>query len=550
MPSSSDALGDITGDNEIENYIKSLTVSSDRVRHMVIISLIGSILLFAAYHNSLQDSWMLTRPTLARIVEKNHLYDRESGEILECAQRVGPTFPESCEEINRAFRWYQLSGHSKVSFQDALTSLESSRVADMQIVRVPFLGIQFDNNDLGIFSSIGMAMIALVLCYSMVRHHENVYLCLWKVRRIGEAEGRYSEGQSRANFLYHAMAMAQVFASPPTLARWRTPWVLRSIRFSARLALFFIPVFIQGLVLLHDRDTTEIGMLLNPKMTVITNRTHFGFFIILLLFTMITIVYATATDRRWKATFFEVNPAFRSARTPSWFTWVWPQFPDRYRFAERNGELFVVNIDRHTAWRIIPNQEDQEDDDPCPVVEVHSALENAFGGHRLKDGSFYERSKSEDGKILVTKKSSAEIAGRSEAARVEVAIVSAGGSITLYWVEGNQIMRVTSGDEKETKLTEIDLNGKLRSRRRIDDIVVLREHICFVDYAQRKVSRLVDGKEHLVYQPKQRGWWPVGVACQDDKIVVLSVPRGFSRFIPRKRPFDMHRQSLDDPAPR
>ncbi|HEX3130631.1 MAG TPA: hypothetical protein VH394_25055, partial [Thermoanaerobaculia bacterium] len=264
MPKSIDNLPAFTKEEEyeFETYIRSFTTASDRVRHVIFVSLIASILAFAAHRNSMHDGWMYRRIDLARLFQKEHLAIDGENKVVLCRAKITPLSTKSteeekqkrreatehCNDLESAIAWFQGSGHSLKSFQYALAELERAKVAESQIVEVPFLGIEFDINDLGTFSSIGLSIIAIVLCYSMARHHENLFLCLWKVRRLGESEARYNDGQSKANFLYHALAMAQVFSRPPTLARWGKHYMSRI----APVALFFVPVAVQIVIFSYD----------------------------------------------------------------------------------------------------------------------------------------------------------------------------------------------------------------------------------------------------------------------------------------------------------
>jgi hypothetical protein len=306
---------------EFEQYIKAFTSSSDRVRHLIFISILASVLVFAAYRNSMTKTWWNTRIEIARVGVRNEVWLNPTERVNLCHRR-GPQaarFMDPCDEVARASDLLVFRGkHGETSLKSHLAKLEETRVNEILFVSVPFLGIRFDINDLGAFSAIGLAIISFTLCFAMARQHENLFLSLWKVKQVARTEENPEDGQSRANLLYHALAMAQVFTRPPTLARWK-PWAYG--RYAIRLILF-TPVLVQSLVLANDIKTVPDAWSLNWGATMMTMWMQVLFSLVVLVCTIMSYCYSRAGDFRWRETFQKINPDQFEKDQPSWWRWV------------------------------------------------------------------------------------------------------------------------------------------------------------------------------------------------------------------------------------
>lgn len=277
-----------------ETHASSFAVSSDRVRLFLFISLSASIVTLTAYRNVFDNAWMRSRSSVAR--EATQLLDQvlpdpkiplDSGasstlgwtpeNLRNCLGRERLASPPPSEETlarkewqyatirkcagklesqNAALLWIERNRHSRASFLAHLDHLEELRVHEMQVVRIPVLGVAFDINDLGFFSSLSQAFLSMFLFFAMYRYHENLYLCLQIVKRISAEELRFNSALSLSNYFYHTLAMRQMFSKPPTLARWH-----RSLLRRLAIALFFVPSIVQAYVLNQDLRTFDVGSL-------------------------------------------------------------------------------------------------------------------------------------------------------------------------------------------------------------------------------------------------------------------------------------------------
>ncbi len=327
-------------DSEVQQYVQSFTASSDRVRHLILISIVASVLAFGAYYNSLPSNWLDARTLKARIAYRNRLWDRPF-QRLEACRRQGPAaagFVDPCHLAAENVVWVVGRRHGEASLKAHLEKLEHLRAEGNLLVSVPWLGIHFDINDLGAFSAISFSLLSLTLVFATARQHENLYLCLWKVRRIADREERCHDGESKANFLYHALAMAQVFTRPPTLARWRphpmNSWVARS--------LLFVPLFVQSFILFTNIFSFKVARDINNRAAVLSLTIQIVFTLLLLGCTLACCAFSRVGDRRWRHTFFTINPHLRNCTRAHWMDWLRLGRQPNWGFAtDTAGNLYV-----------------------------------------------------------------------------------------------------------------------------------------------------------------------------------------------------------------
>lgn len=517
--------------HEFDTHKASFTTASDRARHLMLISIIASILVFAAFRNAHQEMWIALRLDRARVASRNAVWKEDIDRRISLCRSgnlEATKLGDPCDKVEQAVKWFRASGHSQESFKSALEAMEQARVLETQLVKVPFLGIQFDINDLGTFSAMGLSMIAIVLAYSMVRYHENLYLCLWKIRRVAELEGRYDDNQSKANFLYHSLAMEQVFSRAPTLARWKNRVVLGRL---PSLLLLTIPVIVQWFVFYHDVDTAPQGELFSSSLTATT---IWGFevplFIALVVSTFITFVYAVAADKRWAATFFAINPSLCRIRHPRWLDWLLPDYFPRFRVDKDN--LYVFSKNSAKVWQV----EDELPDGSFKINPVGQYPENIFDLTRLKDGIRYE---------LRTNGSSVEVLRNQpttglHAKRVRIGDVVPGdtkGGFTLYFVFGDQVEKIAVGETGEAERYEyMPISSRRRPRRygrRFIDLACVGEDVFLVEPRSKNLRKASNPGQISSVRTGSIAWLPVALVAFGDRLLVAEVPIAGLRWLLR-----------------
>jgi len=528
-------------DHELEHYVHSFIASSDRVRYLLLISLVASILAFMAYWNSLPISWLDTRTEKARIAYRNKLWEDPEKRLEICHKkgRAAAGFLDSCDTVAENLQWVSSRKHGEISLKAHLEKLEQLRVDRNLLVKVPWLGIDFDINDLGAFSGVSFSLLAMTLCFALARQHENLYLCLWKVRKVADREENFSRGDSHANFLYHALAMAQVFTRPPSLARWRrdpwSRWVIQS--------LLFVPLAVQVLITATNISSFGVARGMSAQAANINMALQITFTILLACYVFPCYFYVRAIDKRWSQAFFTVNPHLRDRAHTSWMDWVKIGRPPGWEFtSDGEGCLYLGQSpeDHGTpaphkplaAWRISARER--------RVSRLASALEIPEQIRKARDdhGNEYRFQPSETDRSLyvlvrVTREGAVQAVAGGKEDTADGTGAEAGFSRPrllcrdpkrpyLYAVDRACIRRIHPESGKVETLGANPLGGTRSLWPRLPGLALAGDHMLVADYDHRCVWALQWDGSNLRRVWQSRWWWaPAGVVSLDGKIYIL-----------------------------
>jgi hypothetical protein len=207
---------------DIQDFLDAAGDASKRSRTATVVLVVASVLMFAGLLNSLQNHWMLKRLVATHATDSKYL----AGKV--------PLQPEQEAQFRELFRG---------DFRQAMVK---SYVENAFTIRVPFFGVSFDVNDLGIFGGFSLMTILLLLRYALSREVENVRLGFDEAEKLGQ----------RLDF-YKLLAMRQVFTVPPA------PGVrIGRLTTLAPKAVCVLPLLACVAVGWHDLDTREIARML------------------------------------------------------------------------------------------------------------------------------------------------------------------------------------------------------------------------------------------------------------------------------------------------
>jgi hypothetical protein len=284
---------------ELSHYIDVFRSSAERVRRVIFIVMVFSVIMLVAQWNTTELSWM---PLRYKGLES--IYFR--------AEKI-PNKDIADAEV------YQETGGriwTREELRDYIKEFLKQRIERVTFVEIPGLGVTFDINDLGNFSGIAYTLLMTLLLFSIAREHENLYLALFKVRRLHDHGKLKSDGESTANYLYHSLAMSQVLNSPPTLAQWDPS----KIKTRILCIIYIVPTLVGGYIIYENRRTLPVVHALGGSNSVMVPQ--YIFFAIVLALGVLAIIYSTSCDRRWESAFFYVNPELLRVRARPWPVWV------------------------------------------------------------------------------------------------------------------------------------------------------------------------------------------------------------------------------------
>jgi hypothetical protein len=368
---------------EIGQYVEALASSSSRVRFVMLAIIIAIIAAASTLWSEQRGSW--ERARVRKLFESTMKADVNSiwyDKIFyndECKPKEEPVEPflpklwalivdtksstdaaevygnlspeEKCDVVQRFRRLGITSPENAKAYAE---KLYEAYVNNMLYVRVPVLGILFDVNDLGLITGVTFFVLMLVMSFYTHRAHENLSLCMWKVRELAEKEKCFDMPGSKPNLLYHALAMQQVFTIPPTLARWRDNWVFRRAHYS----LFFLPFLAQLAVMMNDVNTAQIGSDYSAIQTRLSLRLQVILLAAVFFFCLLCWSHLHADDVLWERIFLYINPSHRFKAKARWI--FWSHFAENrtpgWGIAVTSAGLFITDTVRDIVWRITQNE--------------------------------------------------------------------------------------------------------------------------------------------------------------------------------------------------
>jgi len=229
----------------LNQNIDACRVAQNRTRVTMAVTVSASVLVFAAFWNSWQGSWInkrLHRTNDALELKIWNVHLRDSLKTDELRNRFDKA---------RSFALIRDIADSS-HLAEVNRGLQKILTDEVNNIRVPFFGIIFDVNDLGIAS--GLAFIALLswLRFCLLREQENLKFT------IDEADS-----QNKLSYCYHVLSMHQLFTLPEidkqVAAFWRrTP-----------IFLMWLPMLVHTIVFGHDLYSYKYGLTISILNTVI-----------------------------------------------------------------------------------------------------------------------------------------------------------------------------------------------------------------------------------------------------------------------------------------
>ena len=303
----------------LSEFVEAMRTSSDRARYAFYVVVVATVLIFITNHNIHEDSWPRRR------LDKWYQYAREPGRWYQSPPKTAGRNGSRIDAIKAAYKrdasdWYdppEYLGSGDPNRLKAVRAEYTKQFASRAIFTTsPIPGVSIDINDLGLMSGIALVLLLLVLVMTIAREHENLQLSLYKVRRVCAEDKEASQrGDSRANILYHTLAMTQVLNAPPTLARWGRHGVLHYLRL-----VFLAPALVYSWVFWTEWRTQYIAALYGIDNTRIL---IFELAMTVTLFALGLAAWAhsSAMARRWEQAFFRINPVrkvFAQAGAVEW----------------------------------------------------------------------------------------------------------------------------------------------------------------------------------------------------------------------------------------
>lgn len=205
---------------DLQDYLDAANDASKRARLATVALVVGSVLVLAGLLNSLDSNWMLQRMRVMADAKSQYVQ-----------QKLG--LPDNDPRLEK--------------FRDSFFNAALRAYIDNYSIKVPFFGVTFDTNDLGLIGGLGLIIILGFLLFSLERERDNLKWSFEAARPGGKPELKR---------LYDLLAMRQVLTSPPP----RTRGIV--LEFVPKL-IVVLPVAVQCAVVVHDLATYRVGRMIS-----------------------------------------------------------------------------------------------------------------------------------------------------------------------------------------------------------------------------------------------------------------------------------------------
>ncbi|HEX8127839.1 MAG TPA: hypothetical protein VF527_01975 [Pyrinomonadaceae bacterium] len=264
-----------TSADDLKQYIKAATDATERSRRVLIILITASVLALVATWNSRSASWFSERYRVINAAatlldEKSQLRPMNDPKIIALQQEGGNLYERAQQYLQ-----YRQTPDRNILLK-RLEALDLQRVEHVSMVRMPFFGVGFDINDIGIFAGFTFAVVLLWFRFSLLREVNNLRLTFFEARSQDmEKSPSGGGGNKQLRFCYDMLAMRQVLTTPK-MSPQNNPTFFSSLRtlfwIIISKGLFLLPLAVQLLVMRNDRNSEHIGRMFSPYNTNLVNK--------------------------------------------------------------------------------------------------------------------------------------------------------------------------------------------------------------------------------------------------------------------------------------
>lgn len=290
---------------EIENTKEA----SDRGRWVLLVMQIASILIFIASWHEMNDGWSYSRVAVLKAAvwlldcsNDKHIELEGTGTASELAKmrhdechyiesnRKGckrTALQPFCPAELALAREYVAAG--LLTPGEVRKELETAHISNSDRiinVSVPFLGITFDVNDLGLLGGITFTLLLIWLAFSLKREAANIAITFKK------------EGDNLLS-AYTLLSMTQVLTITPEAKIGQNNFV-KLLWLLMERVLLFSPVMVQAWVVCTDYSTLDFARAVNPHWALVEFFAECFLLVVILSLTVNCVLKTHSIDRKWK----------------------------------------------------------------------------------------------------------------------------------------------------------------------------------------------------------------------------------------------------------
>lgn len=260
---------------KIKDLVQSVDVSSSRARTATYVLAVTSLIVFSAFWNVHPGGWLKERVKVAR-----------EAETFVAAKKQWPLTKKAEEKIHQDLvaalvedRGLDREGAAR-NYREQLESLLYKQSYQ---VKIPFFGVSYDINDLGLLGGFAFFVVLMILRFSLARELANLKLAF-----------REAEKKKELADCYKLLSMGQVLTVPPHTG-------VSGTYFTKNLPkiLYVLPAIIQSFIIYNDISTLDIGLTFSRYNAILAIIFSAGFWIINAILTYNCIGSSLRYDNVW-----------------------------------------------------------------------------------------------------------------------------------------------------------------------------------------------------------------------------------------------------------
>jgi hypothetical protein len=256
---------------DIQDYLDATSDASKRTRWAVTVLVISCVLGLIAYVNGLPNNWGLQR--------------------LQAMARSDSARGRHLNDSALTFGLRDSAEISQKQFDARYQALLKTYIETSTIVRIPFFGVAFDVNYLGLFGGISFLSILLYLRFCISREVDNLRISFLEAERLHSLEPFYT-----------LLSMRQVITVPHSRTRRVSP----ALSLAPKL-LCVIPLLLYIAIMFNDFRTEEKGNSINADHTNTLLAQEVVFVALILMVTLSVLIRWWRIDHIWLAYWVRVQ---------------------------------------------------------------------------------------------------------------------------------------------------------------------------------------------------------------------------------------------------
>ena len=219
--------------------ISQLNDTTKNLRFQILILGIAAIMAFCGAWNSFKFGWFQSRVYVYQDTMK--WYDN-----LNSGNPPSNLTNEETKHFKKCLEVFNINKPSKSIIESELINYQQARTENIVLIKIPFLGICFDINDLGLFCGICFTLLYYLIFYTLLQRHYLINSTLVLIKTIKDVKERRNA--------YFVLLTNQILSMEKLDLRGYS-----ILRLTPRL-FYIIPVLVYIGILFYDLFTIDVAL--------------------------------------------------------------------------------------------------------------------------------------------------------------------------------------------------------------------------------------------------------------------------------------------------